>query len=289
MSEQRGAGPRRRPGLFKYYGGKARLAPWIVENLPPHQAYCEPFSGGARVLFAKPRCRVEVINDLDQGVVAAMQAARDYPNELATVLALTPYARAEYSAAAAADGYPEDLLERARQFLIIVEQGFNAQSRANVGSWRIQRPGRATGLAQKSWARLPEIVLQAAERLQGVAVECRDAFEVFRFHDSPETLFYMDPPYHPRTCDVKGYRHVMSVEDHERLAELLGSLQGMVVLSGYHHPDYEAWYTGWPTLECETACAVAAAVGGEWKRREVLWFNPLAWGRRAVEGQAEAG
>jgi hypothetical protein len=30
---------------FAYYGGKGRLAPWIVTLLPAHRVYVEPFAG----------------------------------------------------------------------------------------------------------------------------------------------------------------------------------------------------------------------------------------------------
>ena len=39
---------------ISYYGGKQKLAATIVKMLPAHKLYCEPFIGGAAVLFAKP-------------------------------------------------------------------------------------------------------------------------------------------------------------------------------------------------------------------------------------------
>ena len=48
-----------------YYGAKVRLAPWIVEHMPAHEAYIEPFFGSGAVLFSKPPSRFEVANDLD--------------------------------------------------------------------------------------------------------------------------------------------------------------------------------------------------------------------------------
>ena len=56
-------------GPINYIGGKNRLANLIVERIPVHMTYVEPFSGGAQVFFHKPRSKVEVLNDLDSQLV----------------------------------------------------------------------------------------------------------------------------------------------------------------------------------------------------------------------------
>jgi DNA adenine methylase len=53
-----------------YFGGKSRLAPWIVSLFPAHRVYVEPFFGGGSVLFAKRPSSIEIVNDLDGAVVA---------------------------------------------------------------------------------------------------------------------------------------------------------------------------------------------------------------------------
>jgi DNA adenine methylase len=35
---------------IRYHGGKFRLAPWIIEQMPDHICYVEPFGGAAGVL-----------------------------------------------------------------------------------------------------------------------------------------------------------------------------------------------------------------------------------------------
>lgn len=76
--------------MLRYPGGKTRLAPWIVSHFPPHQTFVEPFAGSAAVLFAKPRSKVEVLNDLDDRVTTLFRVVRERPDELAHAVALTP-------------------------------------------------------------------------------------------------------------------------------------------------------------------------------------------------------
>ena len=41
------------PNPLKWHGGKAYDARWIIEKMPPHQVYVEPFFGSGKVLFAR--------------------------------------------------------------------------------------------------------------------------------------------------------------------------------------------------------------------------------------------
>lgn len=42
--------------VLRYPGGKARIAPWIVDHLPPHEVYCEPFFGGGSGCHGIDQC-----------------------------------------------------------------------------------------------------------------------------------------------------------------------------------------------------------------------------------------
>ena len=54
---------------FRYYGGKWKLADWVIKHFPAHSFYVEPFGGGASALLKKPYCKSEIYNDLDGEVV----------------------------------------------------------------------------------------------------------------------------------------------------------------------------------------------------------------------------
>jgi site-specific DNA-adenine methylase len=49
--------------LFKYFGGKSRVARKIVRHIPEHKTWVEAFAGGASVTLAKPPSKKEVLAD----------------------------------------------------------------------------------------------------------------------------------------------------------------------------------------------------------------------------------
>ena len=257
-----------RPAL-RWHGGKWRLAPWIIENLPPHRIYVEPFGGAASVLLRKPRSYAEIYNDLDRDVVVLFRILRDPERaaELIRQLRLTPFAREEFK-----DAYevPYKAMDRARSLVIRSFMGFGSNGHARSTGFRSN--SKRTGTTpSRDWMNYPDALEAIVERLQGVVIENTTASAVISDHDSPETLFYVDPPYVPATRD-KGadYRHELTDTDHVALLERLRAVEGMVVLSGYPHPLYDEALIGWRRIERESLADGARA------RTEVLWISPSA-------------
>jgi DNA adenine methylase len=72
-------------------------------------------------------------------------------------------------------------------------------------------------------------------------------------YDSPQTLFYCDPPYpHEAREDAKAYAYEMTARQHEALAELLRSVRGAVALSGYRCPLLDRLYGKWRRVDADT-------------------------------------
>jgi DNA adenine methylase len=69
------------------------------------------------------------------------------------------------------------------------------------------------------------------------------------------------------------YECDMSDEDHRRLAELLHSVCGMVILSGYLCEMYQELYPDWKKFT-RRSTAGGNGRGGSLKRTEVIWIKP---------------
>lgn len=227
----------------------------------------------------KSRCYAEVYNDLDGEIVNLFRVLQDRETsaELRRLLSLTPFAREEFNLAYTSS---EEPVERARRLVILGFMGFgsNGHNTAVRTGFRAKSNRSGTTPAH-DWAHWPEKMGALVERLQGVVIESKDAFAVLEQHDAPDCLHYVDPPYVHSTRDLGGdngahqrdYRHEMDDNGHRRLAQLLHSLKGMVVLSGYPCALYdEELFKDWNRVE------KAALADGARKRIEVLWMNDAA-------------
>ena len=67
-----------------------------------------------------------------------------------------------------------------------------------------------------------------SDRLQPIVVENQDFEALIKHYDSPETFFYLDPPYY--TTEYM-YAVNFAREDHQRLRECLGKITGKFLLS----------------------------------------------------------
>ncbi len=266
-----------RPAI-RYHGGKWRLAPWIISHFPPHRTYVEPFGGGASVLLRKGRSYAEIYNDLDGEIVNLFRVLRDrtQAEELARLLYLSAYSRAEYTAA---QEPADDPVEQARRTVVKSFMGFGSDATLMASGFRAATTRTGTTPAH-DWTGQPANVIQLAERLRGVTVENKDACAVMVEQDGPHALHYVDPPYvhSTRALDrAKGrtrYRYEMSDSQHRDLATVLHSLRGAVVISGYPCDLYDReLYPDWRRVTRTTTADGAAP------RTEVLWLNP-----RAAEG-----
>lgn len=254
--------------ILKYPGAKWRLASWILQYMPDHESYLEPFFGSGAVFFNKTPARVETLNDVDGEVVNFFKVCRDKPDELSEKIRLTPWARAERDAAY---DPTEDSLERARRFAVRCWQTFGASPRKSNG-WRNTIGKTIDGGHDnpKLWKRLPECIAEASERLMQAQIENRPALEVMRRYNGENVLIYADPPYvrDTRTASGDAYNHEMTDADHEELLKVLGEHKGVVLLSGYDTDMYNDMLKGWSKEICNTL-----AEGGA-KRKECLWINP---------------
>jgi len=260
---------------FGYYGAKQRISSFIINLLPPHNAWVEVFCGSSAITLAKKPAPIEIINDLDGNIVNVFKQLRENGKELINLVELTPYAREEFENAKLININDSDL-EKARKFLIICMMTVNA----TVGdhkcgfsySMSYTRNGKEARVNR--WNNLSSRISDVINRLKNIRVENQDAREIVKlFSDRPATLMYLDPPYfvkrsHDYPVDAK------EKEFHEELLELCCASRAMILISNYNNYLYRKILckkNGWSSRT--TTTQTNDTDGKRFERKEVLWMN----------------
>lgn len=180
--------------------------------------YVEVFGGGGSVLLNKERSLREVLNDANGNLINLYRVVREHPEELKDRLLYVMHNREDFKLAQRrlAQFPPADPIQRAADFYQIIRQSYAGNGK------------QFCSVARSMWAGFP-VIDRVAGRLQGVTLEIEDFETIFQRYDSPNTHFYLDPPY----FFTEGYYpgNIFQRKDHARLAAILLGAQGLWLLS----------------------------------------------------------
>ncbi len=266
--------PRSRKHIaFGWYGGKFSHLDWLLPLLPESHHYCEPFGGSGAVLINRESSPVETYNDLDGEVVNFFRVLREHGDEFIRMLSLTPFSREEFFLALSdqpLDGAP---VERALRFFIRARQARTGLAQtATLGRWANCKNTSRSGMSGvvSRWLGSVESLPEIATRFLRVQIENRPAVDLMKLYDSPDTLFYCDPPYpHDSRGDSRAYSYEMCDDEHIKLAALLQVARGKVAISGYQCELMNRLYANWnlhlaPPKRSHSVKQI---------RQEALWTN----------------
>lgn len=270
---------------IQWFGGKAKYVDEILEHFPPASAYncyVEPYGGGASVLLAKERSKVEVYNDLYGDLVNFFRVLRNDFDAFLRLAITSPYSREELDACYWAlkrgkGAYKRSDLHRARAFYVLARQSFAGRigQKPNISISKVRN-------AAMTWAKAVDNLLPVHERLMGVIIENDTAVKVMERYDSPGTMFYLDPPYVHETREASkkayGKMYEMQRRHHHYLLDYAKKAKGMVLISGYMSGLYQEDIPDWKYVEFSVSSSAGVAKEGvdsleDRKRTEVLWWN----------------
>ena len=260
-----------------YYGGKTNMLKHILPLIPEgHRAYVEPFVGGGAVLFGKPQSRIEVINDNLDSCVNFYRVCQTDFGELQSLIRQTLHAESDYHRSKeiikAAPGDHDPVL-RAWAFWVQNRLVFGHKM---CGGFAFAK----APLARTTATKVDDFTDEIRTRLRNVQIFNRDALDVIRRFDDPDTFMYLDPPYANADCG-----HYNKGKDvFYQLLELLPTLQSKWLLSSYPCPELDAIWrrTGVYHQVIDQPLAVSKANAG--KRKSEC----LTWNYRVEEMEAAA-
>ncbi len=228
---------------INWYGGKYKLAPHIINIFPKDcRRYIEVFGGAGHVLFTKEYAPEEnIYNDINKGLYTFFKILSDpkKKQQLMDKLILTLYHQSSFENSIGWE-YEKEEIELAKKFYIETMQAISSN-----GGWSYTRNKEwsrrnMTASVSKWLGNIENNIHRAASKLSNITIQ-NDSFEkCIEKYDDEDALFYLDPPYVQVTRSLKrGYLHEMTEEQHEKLVDILLSVKGKVVLSGYDNIIYK--------------------------------------------------
>ena len=245
-------------------GSKLRLLPWLLKQLYGlnHFVYNEVCAGSASLLLAKRPVRTEILNDLDDNIYTLHLCLKSdkLSQELAHLVSLTNYSAAEFEKAQAY--VPTTLVEKAWRFLVLSSMSLFAKEAHFDTKMNPQGFVGRTGF----WWGYTSNIRGLHDRLRHVIVVKEEAATALKRFDSEHTLHYVDPDYLGASSS---YQHTVN---HQRLCEVLVSLKGYVMLSGYDNDLYNSYLlsSGWS----KKYHPKDSHTESQKVRQECIWLNP---------------
>ena len=221
--------------LFPVTGGKRMVARRLIGMFPEHKTYVEAFAGGATMFYGKRPSDKEVLNDMNPDYVFLHRFARDVTDEqiqklLKRKLKLT----AEYFHQLATTK-PATPLDRFHALMYRTKYSYGGKYQNDTRVSPVEVEANRDGSLITKYTSLPKF----RARLKGVAVLNTDYKIVLRKYDSPDTFFYLDPPY--EGSENKGL-DIGEIDTAEFVKELK-KLKGKFMLS-YNGKDIRKKFKG---------------------------------------------
>lgn len=255
---------------FSYYGGKQTLAKRIIEMIPAHTLYAEPFTGGAAVFFNKEKSDIEVLNDTNKNLMTFYRVVQNDFTSLEKEVRISLHSRSLHKDASTIYNAPH-LFNETKVAWSVWALGNMSFASMMDGSFGYDKTKQHT--TKKITNKRNTFTEDYAIRLQNVNLECTDAIRIIESRDTPNSFFFVDPPYYNSDC---GHYDGYTIDDFENLLKALSKIQGKFILSSYPSPILKQYTqsNSWNTQTFDFKVSVANNSKKPRKEKtEVLTYN----------------
>ncbi|MDC4546408.1 DNA adenine methylase [Acinetobacter baumannii] len=197
---------------FRYAGGKFYARKLILEHIPHHTCYIEPFVGGGSIFFAKDKVEKNILNDADPDLINTYLIIRDRVDELVAALDGEEALKERHSWYKN-EFKPQNDLERAVRWYYLNRTSYSGIMNPKNCYWGY---GDKYSMRPENWGRS---LVKTSAKLQDVEFTNYDFEQVI--DSAPDDAFlFVDPPYFNADQD-KFYTFSFKKEDHYRLEQCL--------------------------------------------------------------------
>ncbi len=252
--------------ILRWLGGKRRLAKKLLPLFPAHHCCVEIFCGGAALYFLRPEpAPVEVINDINGELMNLYRVVQHHLGEFAQQFKWALTSRQLFKWYQVMQ--PETLtdIQRAARFYYLQQNAFGGHvAKQTFGTTTTRKPSM-------DWQHIEEKVLAAHHRIASTetSVESLPWLKCIERYDRHHTFFYLDPPY----WKTEGYGVPFGFEEYERMAEVMRTCKGKVMLSINDHPDMRAVFKGFRMVELDIVYSAGLANRKRKKSGELVIMN----------------
>jgi DNA adenine methylase len=173
---------------FSRVGGKSRLKKRIVNEYFPkdyeNMTYVEPFIGAGSVYFYKEPSKKEVINDLDDDIITILKGFKKYDGNDISKTINGFYTKKEFDKVK--NSNPTDPYLKFLRLLFLIKTSFFGMSKS------YQKPRNSKGIKSDYGDKYND-------RMADTLITNQDYKKLISKYDSPNTFFYLDPPYEKST------------------------------------------------------------------------------------------
>lgn len=254
--------------MFGITGGKSRQISHLVPIIPEHQVYVEPFAGGAAVFFDKDPSDKEVLADADSEIVAFFRFVQAGKPSDFDKLKKYDYSGSKKRFLEIRDKEPKTPTDRAFRLLYLSYWGFGGWNFLQTQRWRGKK--RPNMIKKGQYPSIIDKLDEYRDRLRDVKILEQDYKKTITEWDSPQTFFYIDPPYKKKFL--------------EELAEILPSVKGKWILSFSDIEEVRSLFKGFQIIKYKTRRTVSKTSNNlESFETAIMNFDPAKEQRRAFE------
>ena len=249
---------------FKIYGGKKYLSKWILDSLPElngEEEYIEPYCGSASVLINKKKSQLEVINDLDPGIIAIFRAIRDESSLFVKKLKKIEYKKESFDKALTKTEFDNNINYAINEFIL------RRMSRGGM-----KKSFSASEVKDTNhWLTIIEELPIISKRIKNCFIFNKPATDVIKAFNHENTICYVDPPDLQETRNLSDTcEYEMNTDDHIELSKVLIDFKGKAIISGYYSTLYKRLYKEW---KCIKKAIPNNTSQTKTKKTECIWIN----------------